>query len=334
VETKLWRNPEARRSVVAQLIEYATEMAGWFYEDLVKALKKAGMGSGKDPLIELFKEREGEEFDKKQFIDKVSSNLHKGRSLLLIVGDGIQEGLERMTSFLQQSPQLGFNLNLVEIGLYRELPDKKDPIFVQPRILARTREVTRAIVEIKVPVKRTKIIVTTPEPKKEKTTRRRITEEEFFAQLQKLDDPRAVEFARYVLDNIEDHDLRIDDDSWVYTGFILRYGEKINGAFLNFGQLKDTGEFGWTSWWWANLTQQGLPLEIWRDYFDEIAKLIPNASRQNFFSKKVQWEQISLGKNPKAPINPPFGELAANKEQFMAAIDKAIQRLREYLDNE
>ena len=32
VETKLWRNPEARREVVAQILDYAKELAGWTYE--------------------------------------------------------------------------------------------------------------------------------------------------------------------------------------------------------------------------------------------------------------------------------------------------------------
>jgi len=140
-----------------------------------------------------------------------------------------------------------------------------------------------------------------------------------------------MEFARWVLNNAEDHGLTI---GWGDAGPILRYEAVLNGRFLNFGQLRHDGLLGWTSWWWANLAQQGLPLEIWRDYFDEVAKLIPNASRQKFTGKKVQWEQISLGKNLKVPKNPPFGELAAHKEQFMAAIDKAIQRLREVLDNE
>lgn len=141
VETKLWRNPEARRSVVAQIIDYAKEMARWSYENLINALRKGGMKSDKDPLVEIFKEIEGEEFDDRRFIDQVSQNLRLGRSLLLIIGDGIQEGVEQMVSFLQQTPQLGFNLALVEIGLYREHPDDKDFLFVQPRILARTREI-------------------------------------------------------------------------------------------------------------------------------------------------------------------------------------------------
>lgn len=39
VETKLWRNPEARRKVVAQIIDYAKDMAKWSYSDLVQAVR-------------------------------------------------------------------------------------------------------------------------------------------------------------------------------------------------------------------------------------------------------------------------------------------------------
>src|SRR4051794_8880528 len=38
VECKLWRNPEARREVVAQIIEYAKSLARWSFEDLEQAI--------------------------------------------------------------------------------------------------------------------------------------------------------------------------------------------------------------------------------------------------------------------------------------------------------
>ena len=31
---KLWKNPEARREVVGQILDYATEISRWSYEDL------------------------------------------------------------------------------------------------------------------------------------------------------------------------------------------------------------------------------------------------------------------------------------------------------------
>src|SRR6187402_2103650 len=34
VECKLWRNPESRRKVVAQILDYAKELSRWSYSDL------------------------------------------------------------------------------------------------------------------------------------------------------------------------------------------------------------------------------------------------------------------------------------------------------------
>src|SRR5690606_6414770 len=39
VETKLWRNPEARREVVGQILDYAKELNKWSFTDLDNAVK-------------------------------------------------------------------------------------------------------------------------------------------------------------------------------------------------------------------------------------------------------------------------------------------------------
>jgi hypothetical protein len=39
VETKLWRNPEAHRTVVAQILEYAKNLTSWDYDSVDKAVK-------------------------------------------------------------------------------------------------------------------------------------------------------------------------------------------------------------------------------------------------------------------------------------------------------
>ncbi len=41
VETKLWRNPEARREVVGQIVDYAKELSTWDVEELVASLAEA-----------------------------------------------------------------------------------------------------------------------------------------------------------------------------------------------------------------------------------------------------------------------------------------------------
>lgn len=165
VETKLWKNPEARRQVVAQIIDYATEMSRWAYDDLVSAVRNAKKSDGSDPLVGAAREVAGDEFNQSDFVDTVSRNLASGRFLLLIVGDGIREGVESLVEFLQGTPRLQFTLGLVEIALFKLGEDPSEGFFVQPRIVARTRELTRAIVEIRSNLPNVVVNCKIPEPK-------------------------------------------------------------------------------------------------------------------------------------------------------------------------
>ena len=40
-EFKLWRNPQARREVIGQILDYTKELASWSYEDLQREVSKA-----------------------------------------------------------------------------------------------------------------------------------------------------------------------------------------------------------------------------------------------------------------------------------------------------
>ena len=40
IETKLWSNPESRRKVVAQILDYAKEMSKWTYSDLQREVNR------------------------------------------------------------------------------------------------------------------------------------------------------------------------------------------------------------------------------------------------------------------------------------------------------
>jgi hypothetical protein len=329
VETKLWRNPEARRAVMAQIIEYANVMAHWSYEDLLKALRKAGLNSAKNPLIRLIKDRD-EDFEEKIFIDQVSENLRRGRFLLLVVGDGIQEGLEHMVEFLQQTPRLAFNLSLVEIALFREHPGSNDPIFVQPRIVARTHEVTRAIIEIRGSSGAPEMVVSTP-PEEPEGGRKILTEEAFFKELEreKTAGAEVAKFARWVLDNAAAHQLKIH---WMKAGPVLKYVDESTDTFFNFGQLSYRGNLAETYRLLGRFKELGLPLEICRDYLDEVARLIPGTSRREVYLGSVmESEAILLGKEGSPEAYVPLAKLAPVKEQWFEAIDKAIRRIREEL---
>lgn len=146
VECKLWRNPEARREVVAQIIDYAHGMSRWTYEDLENAVKQAERpdgGQSPGTLYELV--GTAAELDEANFVDAVTRNLRLGRLLLLLVGDGIREGVESLSAWLQAHAGFHFTLGMVELTVFQA---PAGGFVIQPRILARTVNIERGIVRI------------------------------------------------------------------------------------------------------------------------------------------------------------------------------------------
>lgn len=143
VEFKLWRNPQARREVIGQILDYAKELASWSYEDLQREISKANRKTG-NVLHELVCAGHPE-VDEAEFVDNVTRHLRRGEFLLLIIGDGIREDVENIVDFVQRYGGLHFNLALVEAALYRDTCDR---IIAQPRIIARTEIVKRFVFEV------------------------------------------------------------------------------------------------------------------------------------------------------------------------------------------
>ena len=142
VECKLW-NPEGRREVVGQILDYAKELSRWSSSDLQREVAKRSDLPG-SPLLTLLQSA-GHEVDEIAFNDALTSNLRRGRFLLLIVGDGIREGVEAIASYLQAHLGLHFSLGLVEMPIFR-LPDGSH--LVTPRVLARTTMITRNVIAV------------------------------------------------------------------------------------------------------------------------------------------------------------------------------------------
>lgn len=143
VECKLWRNPEARRKVVGQILDYAQAMSRWTYEDLDQAVRRAT----REPALSLW-ERVRTPLgltDEAVFVDRVTRHIRDSTFLLLIVGDGIRENTEQIGDYLKKYAGLSFTLGLVEQQLYA-LPD--GGLLVQPRTLAKTVELGRVVVKI------------------------------------------------------------------------------------------------------------------------------------------------------------------------------------------
>ena len=49
LEAKLWRNPESRRKVIGQILDYAKELSKWKYETLDAAVRAARRAESRDP---------------------------------------------------------------------------------------------------------------------------------------------------------------------------------------------------------------------------------------------------------------------------------------------
>ena len=137
-EFKLWRNPGARREVIGQILDYARVLASWGYEDLEREVRHRTKRSP----FEIVSEARGD-VREQTFVDGVTRYLRRGEFLLLIVGDGIREGVKDIVSYVQEHSGLRFNLALVEAAVFRR--GDTGEVIIQPRVLAKTELLPRTI---------------------------------------------------------------------------------------------------------------------------------------------------------------------------------------------
>lgn len=215
IETKLWRNVQARREVVGQIIDYAKELTKWTYDDLNDAvvLSNQTVNNSSKGVIDILKQNSDvNELDEKYFIDSVSKNLKRGRFLLLIVGDGIHESVEEMVDYLQQFAQINFTLALVELHIYKNITNNS--LIVLPQIIVRTKEITRAVIRIENnSTKEINVDVQTnlEEVRQDKIqVRTTLTYEDFFEQLKHNTNDIASAFVKQVVSDCEKRGMFIE----------------------------------------------------------------------------------------------------------------------------
>lgn len=141
IECKLWRNPQARREVVAQITEYAALLRRWSYTDLAERLKQKERWSGAHPLYERAK-AVWPDLNEARFVDGVTRSLASGDFHLLIVGDGIRSDLMALVEHMAGGHAGLARLGLVEILLWS---DDAGRTVVLPRAALRTEVVTHRV---------------------------------------------------------------------------------------------------------------------------------------------------------------------------------------------
>ena len=276
VETKLWRNPEARREVVGQIVDYAKDVSQWSFEDLEQRVRDYNMSRGKsnDGIIASLRRRFGEinETVEADITDAITRNLRNGRFLLLVVGDGIRESVEAMAAYLQQTPQLQFTLALVELQIYEMTDGDKISHLVIPQVVSRTREITRAVVRVEgTAIESVKVEVgtqiTTPGKSGERTT---ITEDDFYIVLSKRVDPEDADCAHKIIEDAQGLGCIID---WKQGSFVIKLPDPAgSGQKLTLLVVRKDGLI-YQGWLKDQLPSMSLPEEIASDYYRESSQL-------------------------------------------------------------
>jgi len=152
VETKLWRNPEARREVLAQMLEYIKEICTkdytWF-ETQWEANMKGRCGTTQTLLARLI-EVSDEEIDESFIVDRVNRALSNGDVIGMVVGDGIETRLQALVDDIcKRTPHLRYALTLVEMACYEHEALGTSRLVV-PRIVQSIEPVERAYIRIEV----------------------------------------------------------------------------------------------------------------------------------------------------------------------------------------
>jgi hypothetical protein len=276
-ETKLFRNPEARREVVGQLIDYAKDLSALSYEDLDQAIRRAEAPAGNHEypqmgLYETIAEAVPPEdmLAMEQFHDAVCRNLERGRFLLLVIGDGIHEGTEHIARFLQQHAGMHFTLSLIDLAIF-ELPDTTGSYLVQPRILARTKNIDRATVRIE----NGKITATLTVPDISDVAKRgakatTITEEKFYEELG-VHLPGTIEQLKGFVGKLDALDVKTDFGK---TSMMLKWRAEDQSVW-NLGTIQTNGKV-WTEMINIPAEAAGL-LKLSHGYLEQLATAIAGA---------------------------------------------------------
>lgn len=318
VECKLWRNPQARREVVAQIIEYAQCLAKWSYEEFDNAVRKAtGRGSEQGVALYDLVAAQSDAIEEEDFVDAVARNLSLGRFLLIVAGDGIQEGVERLKDYLEQHAGFHFTLALVELCVH-SLPD--GGYLVTPQIMARTLNIERAIVRIE----NGKAVVLPVERQQNATSHatqaHSISEAQLFEALERHD-PSVPRRLRAFAERLDDLGVKLEMAS---KSLVVRWRNGV-GDQLNLGGITETGEYysEYANWAPDKIGR----VELAHQYQDRIAEIVGGHVRKT--NTPYSWYVVVDGTQ-----KPRIGSLLDREEEWERAARSLITGFEDALATE
>ncbi|MGO8749176.1 MAG: hypothetical protein ACLQNE_24725 [Thermoguttaceae bacterium] len=165
-----------------------------------------------------------------------------------------------------------------------------------------------------------------------KPAREQITPQAFYQQLIQVGGPDLVAFARWVVENAPAHGLSL---TWGRCGPLLNFAHE-NHPYepFMFGQLDRSGVLSQKqSAVLRRCKELHVPVEVIRDYLKDMAALIPGACVKTFPLAGGDVKELLVSGEDAGPVDWPFlAPLALHKEEWFAAIDRAIVRIRAVLD--
>jgi hypothetical protein len=138
VECKLWRNPESRRKVVGQILDYAAALARLSYADLTAKLRPHLTQESENPIYAAVRKLHPD-VDEVKFVECVSDALETGKFCLIVAGDGIQRDVQVVGEYLRRAAALAFSFGLVQVDIYEDGASK----MLAPRVVAKTQHIDR-----------------------------------------------------------------------------------------------------------------------------------------------------------------------------------------------
>ena len=228
-----------------------------------------------------------------------------------MVGDGIREGVERIADYLKQSAGIRFTFGLVELAIF-DMPDgSASGIIVEPRVLAKTFEIERAVVRLA----DAGVVVEDPSSTGTPTPngghrRTPITEREFYEQIERIDAALPARL-RGFFERCWDDGLEV---TLSRASYILHWLQD-DGRKVNFGTLFPNGDLN-TNYIVDNAKEIGDP-QIGVDYLEAVAKLVPGATVKKD-GEYWTWRVVVGGRKPK------IADALERSDEWLTAIGRAI----------
>ena len=140
IECKLWKNPQARREVLAQAFEYASLLQSLSYSDLSSKLRRHIDSGSEDPIIFALRSA-GISVDESLLISRIDQGMNKGNFHVVIAGDGIRTDLVNLVNSPAMTGMTA-DLSLLEISVHQ---DDEGKILLSPSVPQEIETVTRTV---------------------------------------------------------------------------------------------------------------------------------------------------------------------------------------------